>query len=138
MNPTDPRILKTLHDKRGGDFFGPSTPRTSTCQSSGGIIRCLKKQSKVSYPMELDDELIQQQSSNPLNQLNMSPSSRRHSSRVYDESWISEWSFITDLYRVLEHALTRFRGDSNRTGEVFHHVPPPCKALKASPPLPQV
>lgn len=28
--------------------------------------------------------------------------------------WLSGWNFITDLYRVLEHALARFRGHHNR------------------------
>lgn len=60
----------------------------------------------------------------------MSPSSRRHTSRVSGDCWLSGRNFITDLYRVLEHALARFRGRSNHDAEysflqdIFDHHQP--------------
>lgn len=69
--------------------------------------------------MEMDDENIFDNiaSQNVPKSIDNSPSSRRHSSRVSGDCWISGWNFITDLYRVLEHALTRFRGHNSRAGE---------------------
>ncbi|QKD53749.2 uncharacterized protein FOBCDRAFT_181898 [Fusarium oxysporum Fo47] len=39
---------------------------------------------------------------------------RRQSFAGREECWLSGWNFITDLYRVLEHALTRLRGYRRR------------------------
>ncbi|KAK3175771.1 hypothetical protein K4F52_010011 [Lecanicillium sp. MT-2017a] len=81
----------------------------------GGIIRCREKQSKVAYPTEADDELITNNAiSQPaVDHQGISPTSLRRSSRVSADCWLSGWNFITDLYRVLEHALTRFRGHNS-------------------------
>ena len=78
----------------------------------GGIIRSREQQSNVAYPMELDDEMIDN-SDLPLSAdspSGISPSVRRHGSGHQSDCWLSGWNFITDLYRVLEHALARFRG----------------------------
>lgn len=55
----------------------------------------------------------------------MTPSSSdRPSLKVYSDCWLSGWNFITDLYRVLEHALTKFRSPRkhNRSflNDIFH------------------
>jgi hypothetical protein len=58
-----------------------------------------------------------------MGQQGISPTSLRHRTAwVTSDCWLSGWNFITDLYRVLEHALTRFRGDSGGArGDSFLH-----------------
>lgn len=81
-------------------------------------MRCREKQSKVAYPKEVDDDRISDSTVQVATvHQHMSPSSRRRTSRVSGDCWLSGWNFITDLYRVLEHALARFRGHSNQAGE---------------------
>ncbi|KAJ6786638.1 hypothetical protein PWT90_03728 [Aphanocladium album] len=91
----------------------------------GGIIRCRERQSRVAYPIEVDDEFIGSSAvAQPsVGQQGISPTSlRRLTASVTSDCWLSGWNFITDLYRVLEHALTRFRGDSGgRGGNSFLH-----------------
>lgn len=67
--------------------------------------------------MEVDDESIE--NGNVL-QANQSISLISNPGRGQVQSdpracWLSGWNFITDLYRVLEHALTRFQYHSNRS-----------------------
>ena len=75
------------------------------------------------YPAEIDDEFITDESSIP--QTVDSPdqlSRERPSLQVRSDCWLSGWNFITDLYRVLEHALTRFRNFRPHTqGHSFLH-----------------
>ncbi|PHH72539.1 hypothetical protein CDD82_5919 [Ophiocordyceps australis] len=82
----------------------------------GGILRSREQQSSVAYPMEIDDDLIIDDSHHGA----QSPTSASSSSTCRalldkTQSWMKGWNFITDLYRVLEHALTRFRSHSNRS-----------------------
>lgn len=78
----------------------------------GGIIRSQERQSKVAYPMEIDDtnltdSTVDQQTTG---QQTFSSVAVGRSTGLTAPCWLSGWNFITDLYRVLEHALTRFRG----------------------------
>ncbi|RGP81176.1 c6 transcription factor [Fusarium longipes] len=77
----------------------------------GGIIRCSECQSDVGYPAEVDDEMIDDNSMT-LQDLPHGNASQMFSGRA--DCWLSGWNFITDLYRVLEHALTRLRGYRRR------------------------
>ncbi|PNY25865.1 Uncharacterized protein TCAP_04233 [Tolypocladium capitatum] len=83
----------------------------------GGIIRSREQQSNVAYPMEVDDEFIEDGSVPQADHspTSVSSSSTRRALTVQSDCWLSGWNFITDLYRVLEHALTRFRYHSNRS-----------------------
>ncbi|KAI1264360.1 hypothetical protein F5Y18DRAFT_436748 [Xylariaceae sp. FL1019] len=88
-----------------------------------GTIRSREQQANVAYPVEVDDEFIYDTGiSHPSPSLyNASPSisgaspSFSDSSRSRTDCWLFGWNFITDLYRVLEHALTRFRGNQCRS-----------------------
>ncbi|KAI0113567.1 hypothetical protein GGR51DRAFT_18400 [Nemania sp. FL0031] len=88
----------------------------------GGTIRSREQQANVSYPIEVDDEFLRD-----TDILHLSPSltnaspgtheaspSFKDSSRSQSDYWLFGWNFITDLYRVLEHTLTRFRGTQCR------------------------
>ncbi|UNI17595.1 hypothetical protein JDV02_003927 [Purpureocillium takamizusanense] len=83
----------------------------------GGIIRSREQLSNVAYPMEVDDELIEDGSVPDADHSpnSVSSTSTRRALTVRSDCWLSGWNFITDLYRVLEHALTRFRYHSNRS-----------------------
>ncbi|GFP54652.1 hypothetical protein ACSS6W_002485 [Trichoderma asperelloides] len=77
----------------------------------GGVIRSREQQSNVTYPAEVDDQYI---SDGGIAQPGFSPSGlsppiARLVLTAQSDCWISGWNFITDLYRVLEHALARFR-----------------------------
>ncbi|KAJ3529500.1 hypothetical protein NM208_g9727 [Fusarium decemcellulare] len=74
----------------------------------GGIIRCRENQSNVAYPIEVEDEVIGDAaltSHSPATK----ETSPRNDSAIQSDCWLSGWNFITDLYHVLEHALTRPR-----------------------------
>ncbi|KAJ4861720.1 fungal specific transcription factor domain-containing protein [Trichoderma breve] len=62
----------------------------------GGVIRSREQQANVAYPAEVDDH-------------GLSPPIARLVLTAQSDCWLSGWNFITDLYRVLEHALARFR-----------------------------
>lgn len=79
-------------------------------------MRSREQLSNVAYPIEVDDELIDDASisaSSPSLSSDISPSQNLQPS-VHSDCWLSGWNFITDLYRVLEHALVRFRRHRNR------------------------
>ena len=83
----------------------------------GSIIRSREQQSNVAYPMEVDDEFITDAGISLQNvslDNAISPSSLLYRQQADSSSqpacWLSGWNFITDLYRVLEHALVRFHG----------------------------
>jgi hypothetical protein len=82
----------------------------------GGIIRCRERQSNVAYPIEVDDELIDDHGivGHDPAASEESPSLSNYGSSIQANSWLSGWNFVTDLYRVLEHALSRFRGHRYR------------------------
>jgi hypothetical protein len=83
----------------------------------GGVIRCREQQSNVSYPTEVDDELFDNtgfSSRASLSPVVIGPSPSRNGVQVQTSSWLCGWNFITDLYRVLEHAITHFRDRRSR------------------------
>ncbi|KAH6949614.1 hypothetical protein DER45DRAFT_606564 [Fusarium avenaceum] len=77
----------------------------------GGIIRCSECQSYVAYPTEVDDDMIDD---NGITAQDPTPGNDSQSLAGPADCWLSGWNFITDLYRVLEHALTRLRGYRRR------------------------
>ena len=82
----------------------------------GGIIRCSERQSYVAYPIEVNDEMIDDDeitSQNLSTGATIQPFGARRSG-VRADCWLSGWNFVTDLYRVLEHALTRLRSCRGR------------------------
>ena len=84
----------------------------------GGIIRSREQQSAVAYPTEIDDDMFNDNgifSAALLASAGQGPLPGRHGLQVSSTSWLSGWNFITDLYRVLEHALTHFRDRKART-----------------------
>ncbi|KAI0439416.1 fungal-specific transcription factor domain-containing protein [Xylaria telfairii] len=81
-----------------------------------GTIRSREQQANVSYPVEVEDEFL---SDTGISHLSPSLANTNPSfgecSRSQSDCWLFGWNFITDLYRVLEHALTRFRGNQSYT-----------------------
>ncbi|KAL6893040.1 fungal-specific transcription factor domain-containing protein [Trichoderma longibrachiatum] len=76
-----------------------------------GVIRSREQQANVAYPAEVDDQYI---SDGGIARPGLSPSGlgppiARLVLTAQSDCWLSGWNFITDLYRVLEHALARFR-----------------------------
>lgn len=87
-------------------------------------MRSREAQSNVLYPAEVDDEHINDDNE-PWPPIRGTLSlSERPSLEAHSDCWLSGWNFITDLYRVLEHALTKFRSPhkSSRSflQEIFH------------------
>lgn len=56
----------------------------------------------MAYPVEVEDESLQD-------------NAESHLPPSCNDCWLYGWNFVTDLYRVLEHALIRFRGKQNRS-----------------------
>ncbi|KAL6827633.1 fungal-specific transcription factor domain-containing protein [Trichoderma camerunense] len=77
----------------------------------GGVIRSREQQANVAYPAEVDDQYISDGGiARPgLSPSGLSPPIARLVLTAQSDCWLSGWNFITDLYRVLEHALARFR-----------------------------
>lgn len=76
----------------------------------------------MSYPAEVDDELIAD--GTDLTDSNPS-SSKRPSLQVQSDCWLSGWNFITDVYRILEHALSKFRNvrpHKQRSRSILHDI----------------
>ena len=69
--------------------------------------------------MEIDDESLNDGTADEqlLGQQAFSPSNSRHTAGISADCWLSGWNFITDLYRVLEHALTQLHGKKNFNSE---------------------
>lgn len=76
-----------------------------------GVIRSREQQANVAYPAEVDDQYISDGGiARPgLSPSGLSPPIARLVLTAQSDCWLSGWNFITDLYRVLEHALARFR-----------------------------
>ena len=77
-----------------------------------GVARCREAHSHVLYPTEVDDEEFGDhgfsvQARKSKHATDRSPT--RPMVRVHSNSWLCGWNFATDLYRVLEHAVDRFR-----------------------------
>ncbi|KAI1271405.1 fungal-specific transcription factor domain-containing protein [Xylaria sp. FL0933] len=83
-----------------------------------GTIRSREQQANVSYPVEVEDEILSDTGishlspglTNVSSSLHTAGPSFGNSPRSQNDCWLAGWNFITDLYRVMEHALTRFRG----------------------------
>jgi hypothetical protein len=71
----------------------------------GGVVRSREQQFKVSYPIEVDDDYISDTMPEPAPQTSPTGS-----------NWLYGWNFTTDLYRILEHALARFRESKSGSG----------------------
>lgn len=69
--------------------------------------------------MEIDDESLHDGTADEqiLGQQAFSPNNSRHTVGISADCWLSGWNFITDLYRVLEHALTQFHGKKSNKYE---------------------
>ncbi|KAH9896250.1 fungal-specific transcription factor domain-containing protein [Xylariomycetidae sp. FL2044] len=77
----------------------------------GSTIRSREQQLNISYPTEVDDEHIGDSGISHPNPGSLGvTSSFGNNSNPRSVCWISGWNFITDLYRILEHTLSRFRG----------------------------
>ncbi|KAF9773587.1 hypothetical protein IL306_008576 [Fusarium sp. DS 682] len=75
------------------------------------IIFRVESQSYVAYPTEVDDDMIDD---NGIISQDHIPGNASQAFAGRVDCWVSGWNFITDLYRVLEHALTRLRGYQRR------------------------
>jgi hypothetical protein len=92
----------------------------------GGIIRHREAQSNVHYPGELKDDFMSK------NAHGVSPAENGlvGASGVSDD-WICGWNFITDMYRMLEHAVDSQRRrprPNNGTADVWSLFRPPQTA----------
>ncbi|KLP13484.1 C6 transcription factor [Fusarium fujikuroi] len=107
-----PRNIDVVErEERRRLFWSMYTLDIYTAVVWGGIIRCSECQSEVAYPTEVDDDMI---SDNGITAQDPTPGNDSQSFAGREECWLSGWNFITDLYRVLEHALTRLRGCRRR------------------------
>lgn len=80
----------------------------------GGVVRGREQQFKVSYPIEVDDEFITDTSTTAPSQTGAGALTNPGGDS--GPNWLYGWNFTTDLYRILEHALARFReSKSNRS-----------------------
>lgn len=82
----------------------------------GGVIRCREAQSAVRYPANLDDEFIVDDPDDLPGVLQQQPDGQI--------CFLIGWNFTTDLYRILEHAVDRFRrrragGTTNSLGNML-------------------
>jgi hypothetical protein len=80
----------------------------------GRINRCREAQSQVAYASEIEDEDFSDAGYNH-------PSSHMipQQSITNPNSWLHGWNFVTELYRILEHAMDDFyQRTSSRVGPV--------------------
>lgn len=78
-------------------------------------IYCREIQTRVSYPEEIDDELLDQVASG-----SEDSTMSRHAGATNETarlSWLHGWNFVTDLYRVLEYVIDRRRAKENTSGD---------------------
>ncbi|KAH7191397.1 hypothetical protein BKA60DRAFT_686549 [Fusarium oxysporum] len=107
-----PRDIDVVErEERRRMFWSMYTLDIYTAVVWGGIIRCSECQSYVAYPTEVDDDMIDD---NGITAQDPTPGNNSQSFAGREECWLSGWNFITDLYRILEHALTRLRGYRRR------------------------
>lgn len=69
----------------------------------GHVVRCPEMQSAVSYPT-MSDEMA-----------GHITGSRQSAAGIPFGGWLAGWNYITDLYRVLEHVIVRFRSRKLRS-----------------------
>lgn len=85
-------------------------------------MRSREAQSNVLYPTEVEDECINDDNEPSPSSHGTLPLSDRPSLEAYSDCWLSGWNFITDLYRVLEHALTKFRTPRKNNRSFLHDI----------------
>ncbi|KAI9155591.1 Quinic acid utilization activator [Paramyrothecium foliicola] len=114
--PSEMGIIE--REERRRLFWSIYTLDVYTAVVWGGVVRSREQLSNVAYPIEVDDDLIDNttiSTSSPALSSGISPSNNLQAfATVPSDCWLSGWNFITDLYRVLEHALVRFRRHRNR------------------------
>lgn len=79
----------------------------------GGFAKSREACFNVCYPAECDDEYFSD--SNPVTTANIQSA----------PSWVKGWNFVTDLYRILEHAVDRLgnlRNPIQRTPSVMSYI----------------
>ncbi|KAL2075200.1 hypothetical protein VTL71DRAFT_142 [Oculimacula yallundae] len=67
----------------------------------GGVIRCRESQSRVSFPSEVDDEFLLEESMESRKSSMQTPLDNVRNALC----WIHGWNFTTEMYRILEHAM---------------------------------
>lgn len=92
-----------------------------------GIMRGREAHSDVLYPTEMDDEMFDDSGFHAISGDSppvIGPSPSRIGGPIKNKSWLCGWNFITDLYRVLEHAVDHFRARRARLKKrnFFHEV----------------
>lgn len=81
--------------------------------------------------MEIDDEVLNDSTTDERSTVQKTFSSltlSRDADNVAStsaECWLSGWNFVTDLYRMLEHALARFYGNRNKSNHPDINSLPP-------------
>lgn len=96
-----PQVLDPVEvEERRRVFWSMYTLDVFTSVIWGGIVRSRESSFNVGYPTEINDECFNKDGYNEID-LNGSV------------NWLTGWNFVTDLYRVLEHAQDNFR--SSRT-----------------------
>jgi hypothetical protein len=79
----------------------------------GKISRCREAQSRVSYPSEVEDDNFSDAGYNNYQNLLTAPQQPIKNPK----SWLHGWNFVTELYRILEHAMDDFhQRSSNSSG----------------------
>jgi len=113
-------MFRTLRVLMFEQFWSMYTLDIFTSIVWNGVIRCREQQSNVSYPTELDDELISDQGYNQevTSPVDIGPSPGDRPGVVKGSSWLCGWNFTTDLYRLLEHVIIHFR-DRKRHRRTF-------------------
>lgn len=106
----------------GKQFWSIYTLDIFTSSVCNRVVVSREEQCNVLYPAEIDDDLITDGMTLPesVNSASRSLSGKRPSLQVQSDCWLSGWNFITDVYRVLEHALSKFRKQKSRS--VLHDI----------------
>ena len=104
-----PARLSTIEkEERRRLFWSAYTLDVFTSIIGKGVVRGSEAAFNVSYPSEVNDEVLAQTNQN----------TTRQGNGPEQVSWLKGWNFVTDLYRILEHALyslRRLRSREQRT-----------------------
>ena len=88
----------------------------------GSVVSAREAQSNVHYPTEVDDEFLSR-AEEDVGHSQLQTQSEIATAYTLDNwggmsgpvSWLQGWNFVTDLYRVLEHAIDGFRSRNPST-----------------------
>ncbi|RMD42879.1 hypothetical protein DV735_g2247, partial [Chaetothyriales sp. CBS 134920] len=109
-------------------FWSMYTLDIFTSSVSNRVVVSREEQCNVLYPAEINDELIADGTDLPETVDSFDQLWRKRPSlQVQSECWLSGWNFITDVYRILEHALSKFRNvrlHKQRRRSVLHDIFP--------------